>query len=105
MIGSIYDSNPIYKPISLCATILKLSPKFYGPFKVLQRIAPVAYKLEFPTGSLIHPVFHISVLKKKIGAATTTQSRLPNVHDDGASLLPTPQAVLDRWMRKGRQEV
>jgi hypothetical protein len=29
----------------------KLSPKYYGPFKVLQRIGTMTYKLEFPTSS------------------------------------------------------
>ncbi|KAH0729855.1 hypothetical protein KY289_001043 [Solanum tuberosum] len=39
---------------------LKLSAKYYGPYKVIKRIRSVAYHLELPQGSQIHPVFRVS---------------------------------------------
>ena len=57
-----------YKKMSLknTKTDNKLSPKYYGPYKVLQNIDSMAYKLELPTSSRVHLVFHVSCLKKVI---------------------------------------
>jgi len=41
----------------------KLSPKLYGPFKVLEKKGNRAYKLEISPRWKIHPVFHVSLLE------------------------------------------
>lgn len=84
---------------------LKLSPKYYGPYEVIQRIGPVAYKLQLPDTAKIHPVFHVSLLKKQVGANVQVQTTLPTVHDEEGSLLPLPQAILEKRVRRRRTEV
>ncbi|GJR59396.1 putative reverse transcriptase domain-containing protein [Tanacetum coccineum] len=43
----------------------KLKPRYVGPFKVLEKVGSIAYKLEFPQElSRVHNTFHVSNLKK-----------------------------------------
>lgn len=41
----------------------KLAKRFYGPFRVIERIGPTAYKLQLPKEARIHLAFHCSLLK------------------------------------------
>ena len=48
----------------------KLAPKYCGPFEILVRVGPLAYKLALPPHIRIHNFFHISILKMYIHDAT-----------------------------------
>jgi transposase InsO family protein len=74
----------------------KLLFKYYGPYAVLERIGEVAYRLDLPTTSRIHPVVHVSQLKKAIGAQVQVQTRLPSPLD----ILQIPVRVLQRRLRQ-----
>ena len=59
----------------------KLAPKFYGPYKVLQKIGSIAYKLELPRSSHIHLEFYVSSLKNVIGTNIRKQIVLHELHN------------------------
>ena len=64
----------------------KLSPKYYGPYKVLQKISTMAYKLELPTSFQVHPIFHVSCLKKVIGDNVQVQTMLQKIDEQGKNI-------------------
>jgi hypothetical protein len=41
----------------------KLQHRFLGPYRIIQKVSPVAYKLALPDSLRIHPVFHVSLLR------------------------------------------
>jgi hypothetical protein len=76
----------------------KLAFRFFHPFPMLQRVGSVAYKLELPAYSAIHPVLHVSQLKHAVGAAHQVTPALP--FDFALQL--APEQVLDS-IRAARQ--
>ena len=83
----------------------KLSPRFYGPYQVLDRVGPVAYRLALPQSCRLHPDFHVSQLKNAIPPQVQPQE-IPAVLAEDGELLLHPEAVLEsRINAKGLGEV
>ena len=76
---------------------LKLHSKFYGPFRILEKVGNTAYKLLLPDHCQLHPVFHVSQLKKHIGPKVVPTKELPLVDDDG-DIKVAPLQILERRM-------
>ena len=74
-----------YKQTSLkAAHCQKLAPKFYGLYTILKRVGQVAYQLALPNHSKLHLVFHVSCLKKMIETKCQTQTKLPELDEEGS---------------------
>ena len=65
------------------------------PSEYWKKVGRVAYKLQLQEASMIHPVFHVSQLKKHLGLNAVPLANLPMVSADGR-VKTEPVAVLDR---------
>ena len=84
---------------------LKLSPRFFGPFQIIQRVGEVAYKLKLPETSKVHPMFHVSNLKQALGGNDQQGTSLPEIDGSSGVVGPLPQAILDWRTRRNKEEV
>ncbi|GJR35041.1 putative reverse transcriptase domain-containing protein [Tanacetum coccineum] len=82
----------------------KLNPRYVGPFKVLEKVRSVAYKLELPEElSRVHNTFHVSNLKKCY-ADEPLAIPLDGLHvDDKLQFVEEPVEIMDREVKQLRQ--
>ncbi|GJV29456.1 putative reverse transcriptase domain-containing protein [Tanacetum coccineum] len=79
----------------------KLNPRYVGPFKVLEKVGSVAYKLELPQElSRVHNTFHVSNLKKCY-ADEPLAVPLDGLHfDDKLQFVEEPVEIMDREVKR-----
>ncbi|XP_019244257.1 PREDICTED: uncharacterized protein LOC109224125, partial [Nicotiana attenuata] len=83
----------------------KLSPRFIGPFEILDRVGEVAYRLALPPGlSAVHPVFHVSMLRKYHGDPSHVLDFSTVQLDKDLTYAEEPVAILDRQVRQLRSK-
>ncbi|XP_050229269.1 uncharacterized protein LOC126678413 [Mercurialis annua] len=81
----------------------KLAPRYVGPYEIVERVGAVAYKLALPADmSQVHPVFHISMLRKYISDPShIIQSQSVEVNEE-LSYEEEPMQIIDTQVRKLR---
>ena len=81
----------------------KLSPRFIGPYEILERVGPVAYRLTLPLElAKLHDVLYVPMLRRYRSHTSHTSHILPvqdiQVQED-FTFDEEPKAILDREIR------
>ncbi|XP_019257870.1 PREDICTED: uncharacterized protein LOC109236107 [Nicotiana attenuata] len=83
----------------------KLSPRFIGPYEILDRVGAVAYRLALPPElPFIHPVFHVSILRKCISDSSQVLEAPTIPLDEKLSYEEEPMTIIDRQVRNLRSK-
>ncbi|GJS55655.1 putative reverse transcriptase domain-containing protein [Tanacetum coccineum] len=82
----------------------KLIPRYIGPFKILERIGPVAYKLELPEElSNVHSTFYVSNIKKCLSDKSLVIPMKELRLDDKLNFVEEPLEIMDREVKQLKQ--
>lgn len=75
---------------------LKLSPQYYRPFEILQKIEFVTYKLQLSETYRIRPVFYVSQFKKYAPGKQRYLKELPTINAEGIMDVTTDKSLHER---------
>ena len=83
----------------------KLTPRYIGPFEILDRVGNVSYRLALPPNfGHVHPVFHISMLRKYVPHPSHILQTQEIEVDKDLSYEEVLVAIVDRQIRKVRKK-
>ena len=84
----------------------KLSPRYIGPYEIVSKVGPVAYKLKLPPElSRIHDTFHVSMLRKYITDPSQVLREQPVQLKENLTYEKTPVQIVDRKEQVLRSKV
>ena len=84
----------------------KLSPRYIGPYEIMSKVGPVAYRLKLPPKlTRIHDTFHVSMLRKYIPDPSQVLRKQPIQLKENLTYEETPVQIVDRKKQVLRSKV
>ena len=80
--------------------VRKLATRYIGPYRVMQRVGEVAYQLELPSDMALHPVFHVSMLRRHIRDPTEVEPQRAENLRSNLTYPEGPLRIRERRIRK-----
>ena len=84
----------------------KLSPRFVGPFEVIKKVGPVAYRLSLSSNlAYVHNVFHVSMLRRCMSNTSKIIIPEPAQIQENLTYVKHPVEILDQKEQVLRNKV
>ena len=106
------DGDKVFLKVSPMKSVMhigrrnKLGPRYVGPFEILERIGPLAYRLALPPEiEKVHNVFHVSQLRKYISDPSHVLKYTPLQIQEDLSYTVEPVEILDRKEKQLRNKM
>ncbi|GJW50158.1 putative reverse transcriptase domain-containing protein [Tanacetum coccineum] len=98
---AVHDRQKSYADKRRTPLEFSVAPRFVGPFEIVEKVGPVAYRLDLPEElNDVHGTFHVSNLKMCL-ADPTLQVPLDEIRvDDKLNFMEEPVEILEREIKK-----
>ena len=85
---------------------MELNPRYIGPFRIIERIGPIAYRLKLSSElSHIHDVFHVSMLRKYVSNPSHVLEAPPFELDEDLTFDVQPMGIVDQGINELRNKI
>ena len=81
----------------------KLRQRYFGPYKIIEKINEVAFRLALPPGTRLHNAFHVGLLKKFVGQPPASPPPLPPTQH--GAIIAVPSQVLKARLYRGVRQL
>lgn len=83
----------------------KLSPRYFSPYMIIQKVGTVAYELQLPPDAKVHPIFHVSLLQPAKGMVPQQQPPPLPISFDWELIVEPERIISHCWVPHGSSSI